>query len=67
MTDDARAAAASENPPPTQPPRLGKRKLLIKAALVGTTMPVVMTIGRSASAHISFQCTYHPNGSRCQS
>jgi hypothetical protein len=48
MSDTPRSEAAPETAPPAQPAGIGKRRLLIKAALVGSTVPVVMTISHSA-------------------
>ena len=47
MSDDPRPEAAPETAPPVG---IGKRRLLIKAALIGSTVPVVMTISQSAFA-----------------
>lgn len=53
MSDDPRPEIAPQTPPPEQRAGIGKRRLLIKAALIGSTIPVVMTISRSASAACS--------------
>ena len=50
MSDDPRPEIAPQTPPPEQRAGIGKRRLLIKAALVGSTVPVVMTISHSAYA-----------------
>ena len=50
MSDDPRPEVAPETVPPAQQARIGKRRLLIKAALIGSTAPVVMTISHSAFA-----------------
>jgi hypothetical protein len=56
MADDPRPGGYPENPPPARQAGIGKRRLLIKAALIGSTMPVVVTIGHSASAAIVNPC-----------
>jgi hypothetical protein len=47
--DDHREGIAE---PPAEAPqaRIGNRRLLVKSALVGTTIPVVVTLSRSAWA-----------------
>ncbi len=50
MADDPRPEVAPESAPPAQPAGIGKRRLLIKAALVGSTVPVVMTLSGPAYA-----------------
>jgi hypothetical protein len=50
MSDDPRPEVSPETTPPAQQAGIGKRRLLIKAALIGSTVPVVMTISRSALA-----------------
>jgi len=45
-----RLGLAPQGTPPAQQAGIGKRRLLIKAALLGSTVPVVMTISRPAFA-----------------
>ncbi len=55
MADDPRPEVSAKTAPPVQQAGIGKRRLLIKAALIGSAMPVVMTISRSAFAY-THQC-----------
>jgi len=50
MSEDPRADATPTDAPAAQKADGGKRRFLIRAVAFGTTVPVVMTIGRSASA-----------------
>jgi hypothetical protein len=50
LSDDPRPEVAPETAPPAQRAGIGKRRLLIKAALIGSTVPVVMTLSQSAFA-----------------
>ncbi len=50
MSDSSGSDHSPANPSPAQPPGVGKRRLLIKAALIGSTVPIVTTISRSALA-----------------
>jgi len=53
MADDPLPEVTPQTAPPAQSAGIGKRRLLIKAALIGSTVPVVATISRSAfAAHV---------------
>jgi hypothetical protein len=56
MSDDPRPEVSPETVLPAPQAGIGKRRLLIKAALVGSTVPVVMTLSGPAYAiHCSAQ------------
>lgn len=50
MSDDPRPELAPQTAPPARQAGIRKRRLLVKAALIGSTVPVVMTISQSALA-----------------
>ncbi|MDR3530878.1 MAG: hypothetical protein P4L90_10035 [Rhodopila sp.] len=50
MSDDPRPEISPETAPLAQQAGISKRRLLIKAALVGSTVPVVMTLSGPAYA-----------------
>ncbi len=50
MSDDPRPEVSPETAPPARQDGIGKRRLLIKAALIGSTVPVVMTLSGPAYA-----------------
>ena len=51
MPDDPRPDVSPQTAPPAQHAGVGKRRLVINAALIGATVPVVMTLSRAASAN----------------
>lgn len=63
MPDDPRPEMSPESAPPAPHAGIGKRRFLIKAALIGSAMPAVITLSRSAIAHNSTNST----GGKCKS